>query len=176
MPLEAELVREAMTRLARSGPRPFEFWLFGVKDDAAAAAYLSPLREAGARTRTFAYMPYADYLRTLSSVAVGLQPVAPGSPFSQGKSFGKVLGYLSADVAIVASDAVDHPLFFRDGVSGMLVRDAHAMAEATAALLDDPDRRARMADAAHEDFKSKLSTEAAAASVDRALRDAAGLR
>lgn len=174
MPLEAEIVRDAMVRLA--GARPgFEFWLFGVRDEAAADAYLGPVRSAGVRTRTFAYMPYADYLKTLAQVAVGLQPVAEGSAFSRGKSFGKVLGYLSADVAVVASDAVDHPVFFRDRVSGMLVRDAQQMADATGALLADPARRARMADEAHADFKSKLATEAAAAKVDRALRDAAGM-
>jgi hypothetical protein len=65
----------------------------------------------------------AVLVRSLGSFAVGLHPVCTNHAFSLGKSFGKLLAYLAADVAIVTSNAVDHPLFFTDGVNGTLVGD-----------------------------------------------------
>lgn len=60
------------------------------------------------------------------------------NPFSRGKSFGKLLAYLIADVAIVASNNVDHPLFFQDGVNGVLApNDVDRWVEGTALLLQD---------------------------------------
>src|SRR5262249_58601733 len=97
------------------------FDLYGVDDGPAAEPYLDPLRRAGMAVRTYPRLPYRTFIRTLSRATVGLQPVCTDSPFSQGKSFGKVLAYLAANVPVVATDEVDHPVFFRDAENGFLV-------------------------------------------------------
>lgn len=56
-------------------------------------------------------MRYRKFNSSLGRSAVGLQPVCLSNPFSRGKPSGKVLAYLASDVAIVASNAVDHPQF-----------------------------------------------------------------
>ncbi|QHI98621.1 glycosyltransferase [Xylophilus rhododendri] len=114
--------------------------------------------------RTMPFMPYSKFVDTLGEVAVGLQPICAEHEYSLGKSFGKVLAYLAADVAIVAADAIDHPLFFKDGVNGRLLPlDAQAWCDAAMALLDEPARRQEIVNAARASFLARLTTEAAAA-------------
>jgi glycosyltransferase involved in cell wall biosynthesis len=105
-----------------------------------------------------------------------VQPVCVESEFSRGKSFGKILAYLAGQVAVVASDAVDHPAFFRHGESGMLASDVKSWADALELLLNDPERRESMAMAAHRDYETKLTTPAFARRLDGVLRRAAGKR
>lgn len=167
---EAELVRQAMLLLAER--TPFTFHLFGIKDSdrARAEEFLKPIREAGAQVRTFAPMPYPKFVRSLGDVAVGLHPVHSSSAYSQGKSFGKVLAYMVAGVAIVASDAVDHPLFFHDGHNGMLARDdPQRWADRCEALLQDPALRGRIADRAQTDLQLRLTASRAAELVGQVL-------
>jgi hypothetical protein len=167
-PREAALVREVVTRLAER--TPFEFWLFGTVPGPESDAYFAPARERGASCTALPPMPYADYLSKVAACAVGLQPVCTDNAFSRGKSFGKVLAYLAGEVAVVASDAVDHPLFFRHGETGMLVRTTDEWVDSIAELLTDPPRRQGMARAAHGDFRRKLTTQAFARRLDGVLR------
>lgn len=170
---EASFVREVMTGVFRRSRG--EFWLFGT-DGESASEWLKPLREAGGVCRAIPSLEYADYLARVAECAIGLQPVAPQSEFSQGKSFGKLLAYLSGQVAVVASNAVDHPLFFRDGVNGRLVgHDPSSWTEAIVALLDDPEARSQMAMNGFEGYRSRLTTERYASLLDAILRKAAGL-
>jgi glycosyltransferase involved in cell wall biosynthesis len=100
---------------------------------------------------------------------VGLSPICTGSPFSRGKSFGKVLAYLDRGVPVVASDEADHALFFtRD--TGILSNDPTVWADEIVRLLADPGARQAMADAGARALRERLSVEAAARHVDRALR------
>ena len=115
-------------------------------------------------------MNYGDFVTSLSEVAVGLQPIDASSKLSLGKSFGKVLAYLVADVAVVASDNVDHSEFFRDGENGFLVRDLDGWINAVEILLKNPSKREQIARAAHSDYEQTLSIEAAARKVDTILR------
>ena len=55
---------------------------------------------------------YSDYLRHLDDVSLGMAPLSDQSPFSRGKSFGKVLAYLDRHVPVLASDACEHGAFF----------------------------------------------------------------
>jgi glycosyltransferase involved in cell wall biosynthesis len=171
-PLETRLVRDVLLRVA--GRRPFSFWLFGAPEETA-KDYLTPLRRAGIEARSFGLMEYPEYLRRVSEAAVGLQPVCLENAFSHGKSFGKVLAYLSGEVAVVATNAVDHPLFFRHGENGMLVTTEEEWADAITLLLDAPDRREQMARAAYADFQDVLTTQCFARKMDQVLRRAAGL-
>ena len=177
-PVEAKLVREVIIRLA--GRTRFTFRLYGISDEERQAAeeYLEPIREAGVPVQVHSPMPYVEFVRSLESATVGLQPVCLSNPFSRGKSFGKLLGYLASGVAIVTSDAVDHPLFFRDGVTAMLVGDdVDAWVDRTERLLNDPGLLRRMTEAARPDFLRELTTTKAAEQVarqfDRAMEIAA---
>lgn len=172
-PLEANFVREIMTRLAER--MPFEFWLFGTSPGAEADAYFAPIRALGSTCVSFPSMPYQEYLDTIAQAAVGIQPVCLENEFSRGKSFGKVLAYLAGQTAVVASDAVDHPLFFRHRESGMLADSVEEWVESMAFLLSHPEERERIASAAYRDFREYLTTEAFARRLDVVLRRAGGL-
>jgi len=126
---------------------------------------------AGDRLEAMPHLPYRAYLASLREAAVGLSPIMTQTPFSRGKSFGKVLGYLDGKVPAVVSDAADHALFFTPE-SGVVTNDFDTWVEETAALLADPARRAAMAEAAHRDFLARLTTGAAAARLDGILRAA----
>ncbi len=167
-PQEAELVREILLGLAKR--TKFTFFLYGVSNSQAAEEYLEPIRQAGVLVRTFPLMPYRRFAQTLNEVAVGLHPVCLSNPFSRGKSFGKLLAYLAADVAIVASDAVDHPRFFRHGENGLLAGDDPGpWIEHCASLLEDQAARARIASQGQSDLRQRLTTARAAELVDKVL-------
>ena len=114
-------------------------------------------------------MPYDRFLCALDDVAVGLSPICPETPFSRGKSFGKVLAYLDRGVPVIASDEADHSLFFTPG-TGIIGNDPALWAEAVEGLLGDAAARQAMADAGHAALCARLSTAAAARQVDRLLR------
>jgi hypothetical protein len=164
---ERTFVVEVMRRVAARRPG-VRLRLFGRRpgDD---ATILAPFAAAGVAVEWLPMAPYPRFLRMLDDVAVGLSPICPETPFSRGKSFGKVLAYLDRGVPVVASDAADHGLFFT-AASGVLSNDPAAWADAVLRLLDDADSRQAMADAGARAFRDRLSTEAAARQVDMALR------
>jgi glycosyltransferase involved in cell wall biosynthesis len=133
-----------------------------VTDPTGIAELLSAAEQFAVPVKTHPFLPYPEFIDSLSHVAVGLQPIAVESPFSRGKSFGKILAYLAADVAVVASDALDHPLFFRQGENGLLARSLEDWITHTARLLQEPDFRRRLTDQAWQDFSQNLSIESAA--------------
>ncbi len=106
-------------------------------------------------------MPYAKFIRSLYDVSIGLSPICYESEFSRGKSFGKILAYLDAKVPIICSDHADHAAFFRPE-TGIVTNDPLLWVASAEALLSDPQKRARMSNAAFEDFVNRLSLEAAA--------------
>jgi glycosyltransferase involved in cell wall biosynthesis len=164
-PKEAEFVRQVILRLAAR--TRFRFYFYGVKPDLRneTEAYLEPMRQAGVAVELFENMEYRKFADSLTRVAVGLHPVDIETPnsFSQGKSFGKLLAYMAAGVAVVTTNGIDHPLFFRDGVNGVLLdNDPESWAEACARLLEDPETRERIVQAATADFQRRLSTARAA--------------
>lgn len=172
-PHEAAFVREVMTLVCQQ--ISCEFWLFGTTENDA-EDWFSPIRQAGGKCVAIPPLSYEEYLQKVSMAAIGLQPIAPENDFSQGKSFGKLLAYLSGQVAVVASNAVDHPIFFKHGVNGMLPRqDPAAWCEAICQLLRDKSLRCRIANQGWEDFHNRLTTDVFSDLLDPILRQAAGL-
>lgn len=170
-PEEAALVQRALLHAARQVR--FSFWLFGTSA-ARAKPWFAPLEKAGLRCVAIAPARYDAYLRSVAKAAVGLQPVCLDNEFSRGKSFGKVLAYLAGKVAVIASDAVDHPLFFEDGENGVLVGNtAEEWGEAIRLLITDAGRRERIAERGHADFLERLTTPRFARLLDPVLRRAA---
>lgn len=164
---ERAFVADVMARVSARRP-DVRLRLFGRKpeDD---MGILAPFETAGVAVEWLPMMPYPRFLRALESAAVGLSPICTGSPFSRGKSFGKVLAYLDRRVPVVASDEADHALFFtRD--TGILSNDPTVWADEIVRLLADPGARQAMADAGAGALRERLSVEAAARHVDRALR------
>ncbi len=114
--------------------------------------------------------PYGAFLASFDDVAVGLAPLCPATPFSRGKSFGKVLAYLDRQVPVVASAACEHPEFFT-ARTGVMSDDPGIWADEIINLLDNATARQQMADAAFAAFSARLSREAAASRVLAVLSD-----
>ncbi|MFN3938748.1 MAG: glycosyltransferase [Gemmobacter sp.] len=167
---EFDYVRDVVKRVAaRTGTVRFRLYGWDGQDDHPA---LADLRAAGVSVDLLPFMPYPAFVASLREVAVGLSAIVPRG-FSQGKSFGKILGYLDADVPVICSDAADHALFFAPG-SGVVSNDPEVWAEAVADLLADPARRSAMAAAARARFLDELSLAAAARKVHAFLAPLTG--
>jgi len=170
---EAEFVQRVM--IAVSSRTRATFWLFGTTESAA-QPWFAPIRDASGVCVAIPPLEYSAYLERVAEAAVGLQPVDTTNEFSRGKSFGKLLAYLAGEVAVVASNAVDHPRFFRDGETGMLpAHDVDAWATAIVTLLTDRELRGRIARAAHAKFSARLTSDVFAKLLDPILRRAAGV-
>jgi len=156
-PLEANLMQATFAEVAKRTRA--EFWLFG-STETQAAEWFKPIRAVGGNCVAIERMPYEQYLEKVSQAAVGLQPVCPESAFCRGKSFGKILAYLTGQVAVVASNNVDHPVFFRNGENGMLVENAvNEWTDAIVKLVDDIAFRERVALTGQHDFESRLTID-----------------
>jgi len=144
--------------------------LFGTEPGPDADAFLATIHERGIKTRLLSWMSYERYLEELSRVAIGLQPVCIDSDHSRGRSFGKILAYLQQHVAVVASNAVDHPRFFEHGRTGYLADSVEQWVDVIADLLDHPNERAEMTKRAYLSFRERLCTDSAARLYDQVLR------
>ena len=168
---EADLVVAAMTRVARARPDvTLRLWDRGMGEAAAEAALLARLRGAGVAVDWRGRLSYRAYLSSLDDVAVGLAPLAPETPFSRGKSFGKVLAYLDRGVPVVASPAGEHPRFFTPE-TGLAATGADDWSAAILRLLGDAARRETMARAGRGAFCRRLTSDAAAARVAALLEE-----
>ena len=163
---ERRFVLRVLTTVAAA--EPFELWVYGVRDEAEVLADLAPLTSAGIRITCHPTMAYPSFLRSLSAADIGLNPLCHDeNPYSLGKSFGKVLAYIGAGLAVVTTPTVDHPLFFEDGRNGVMASGEEAWAEALTGLLRDPQRIRAMADAARADYVGRLDP----ATASRLLRE-----
>ncbi|NJR64306.1 MAG: glycosyltransferase [Leptolyngbyaceae cyanobacterium CRU_2_3] len=171
---EASLIQEIMMGI--SGNLRCQFWLIGVQDLKKGEIFVQPMVDRGIPCKVFPFMPYNKLLDTLRSVSVGLAPlVIEKSPFSAGKSFGKVLAYLNTYTTVVASDCVEHPLFFRSGDNGILVSSLSEWVESVEFLLSNPHKSQHMAEKARADYETRLSTEEAAKRTDQLFRQVLNL-
>lgn len=163
---EADLVREVTARIAARRPG-VTLRLFDRRPDddpGFAASFHAP--GLGVEWRPFT--GYSDYLADFDDVALGLAPLCPESPFSRGKSFGKVLAYLDSRVPVIASAAGEHRAFFTER-TGVVSNDLDHWVDAACGLLNDGEARGRMADAAFEAYRRRLSISASARQLDRIL-------
>lgn len=172
-PMEAKFVQNVVLELAKR--KNFEFWLYGVNSQQKGDEYLEPIRRAGISTRIFSFIPsYQKYLKTLERVAIGLHPVCLENPYSQGKSFGKILSYIAADVAVVTHNVLDHKKFFRHNQNGMLPNNVKEYVECLEQLLSNRSLRQQIVNNCYEDFLNQLSTPVAARQVDNILSSVCG--
>jgi glycosyltransferase involved in cell wall biosynthesis len=166
---EASVVQAIMLRL--SSHLPCQFWLIGVQDRSKGEAFVQPIADRGIPCKVFPFMPYGKLLKTLEQVSIGLAPlVIEKSPFSAGKSFGKVLAYLNTYTVVVATDCVEHPLFFRSGENGILVSTLAEWVESVEFLLSHPARLRQMAEQAKADYVARLSIQEVARRTDLLFR------
>lgn len=133
------------------------------------ADFLRRFRAAGITTEWRQSMRYGDYLASFDDVAVGLAPLSLETPFSCGKSFGKVLAYLDRRVPVVASDACEHGRFF-DAHSALVSNDMDMWVEGLQDMLGAPALRQSRAEHAHRLFRQRLSLGRAVARTDGVLR------
>lgn len=169
---EAEFVQRVMTEVCRL--TRCTFWLFGTTESEA-QSWFEPLRSAGGTCEAIPPLAYDAYLAKVAESSVGLQPISMHSEFSRGKSFGKLLAYLAGQVAVVASDAVDHPRFFDHGRNGFLAGQAvHDWVDPIVRLIEDHELRGRVARAGWDSFQSRLTTDVFARLLDPILRAAPG--
>jgi hypothetical protein len=105
------------------------------------------------RAPQMAYQPwYPDvqtYWREGLYFHIGLAPLRP-EPFNRSKSHIKVLEYATRGIPVVAQDYGPYSEFVVNGVTGFLVKTAKEWTEAIVTLAEDPQLRAAMGMAAHE--------------------------
>jgi hypothetical protein len=171
-PRELEFIVKVDARMRSAGSR-HRLRLYGI-DNEADQQELTHRFSSDALIEFLPTLGYQEFLASLRDVSVGLCPLILDSPFSRGKSFGKILGYLDAGVPVIASDAADHARFF-DADSGVISDDIDTWVQAALALLADPAQRDRMAERAHAALHQRLSVEAAAARTDTFLRKLLGI-
>ncbi len=83
----------------------------------------------------------------LTTADIGLAPL-PDNRFTRGKCSFKVLEYSSAGLPVIASPIGTNPDHIIDGVTGFLVDNATQWADKIIRLIENPDLRKQMADAA----------------------------
>ncbi len=163
-PNEFRFVCGLMKDLRQRTDKPFSLRLYGWQDGDDMAP-IEDLRAAGIEVDLLPFMTYDAFIPSLTDAAIGLCPLDTESEFSNGKSFGKILGYLDAKVPVIASDMADHSLFFTDDF-GVISDDRDLWLETILRLLNDPEARQRMADQAYAEFSAQLTDQAAAKKLD----------
>ena len=165
---EADMVREVIRGFARRYGAGLTLRLFDRQpgdDPGFAHSFEGP----GVTVDWVAKARYQSYLASFDDVALGLAPLCPETPFSRGKSFGKVLAYLDRMVPVLASAAGEHAQFFT-AETGVVSNDPHVWVEEGVRLLNNATLRQNRADAAFWAFQDQLSLTTAAEKTDGLLR------
>lgn len=167
-PEEARFIEEVLLKVAQH--TTIEYWVFGVKNTDAAIFKNQRFKETNIRVRTFEPMPYDKFTKKLQDVAIGIQVLAHNNPYSQGKSFGKILNYIEAGVCVVASSSGDHGDFFDSGVNGVLANSMREWVDGIINLCDNGEIRNSISTNASKDLMSQLSMKAISRQYDTFLR------
>ncbi len=165
---ERSMVREIVLRAHELAP--CRFHLFAVKDEKAAEEFVAPLRGAGVACEFVPYLHNDEFLSRLERVAVGLHVLDATDDYSRAKSFGKLLSYSAARVAIIASNNLETPRAFTHGENAMLCNSTQEMAIAAASLLKDAKRREQLGDAAYRNLNERFSPDAVCRKIDEIFR------
>lgn len=169
---EAAIVLEALEAISQR--TVFTLRLYGVEDAQEAKDYFGRLPERGVQVQTMPFLAYDQFIDSLRECAAGLHVLSPASKFAEGKSFGKVLAYLSAGVPTIASNLHENPHFFRHGQNGLLCSTPQDISEAVLALLTTPAQRDVISRQAWKDFQASLTIEATSKRLDGLLRGVVG--
>lgn len=168
-PKESQFIEEVLIRVAQK--TEVEYWIFGVKDNNSISDLKNRLSQADVNIQAFPPMSFELFSKQLEYAAIGLQVLSPDNLYSNGKSFGKILNYLSAGTCVVASRGADHSIFFDSGRNGMLAETIDEWVDAIVWLLNNSDERERISKEAYKDFKKQLSINVVSSQYDRVLRD-----
>lgn len=107
-------------------------------------------------------------IEDLHAIDIGLYPL-PVDDWVSGKSGLKAIQYMMMAIPCVATNVGTTPLIIRDGQNGLLVRSEEDWLDALKRLLEDPDLRRRLGEAARRDAVAKYSTQAVAAQYHEVL-------
>lgn len=158
---EHKLIIESMLTL-KSMRDDFEFWMTGCRDKAWSDEFLRPLQKAGIKTNTYGFIKsYKEYQRVLSDCPIGLHPICLDSPYSNGKSFGKILSYMVTHTCVVTNNVPDHNEVLSHRKNAMIADSSQEYALCLNELLDKPADRERYAEQAYLDFLDNLATPVA---------------
>lgn len=168
-PKESKFIEEILIRVSQK--TAVEYWIFGVNDNNIVSDLTKRLSQFDVNIRVLPPMSFNLFSKQLESAAIGLQVLSPENLYSQGKSFGKILNYISAGACVVASRGADHSEFFESGRNGMLADTIDEWVDTIVWLLKNPDERERMSKEANKDFQEQLSIKVVSSQYDRILRD-----
>lgn len=164
---EADFLQNVLLKLADT--QTFRFALIGKSSELWLSEYFAPLERMGVACQHHPFMPYDELIRLVSSFDIGVAPLRPDlNAFSSGKSFGKILVYLNAGLAVLASDAVDHSLAFGEG-GAMVVDSEDEWCESLKRLLSDHAFRRMLARQGRQVMKERLSIDSFADQYEQVL-------
>jgi glycosyltransferase involved in cell wall biosynthesis len=108
----------------------------------------------------------------LADIDIGLAPF-PDSGWTPWRCHGKVLQYMAARIPAVASNIGILPDYIEDGVTGYLARDPAGWVERLEQLIDNPELRVALGNAARRRVAQRYSAQVWAPRVGEILRSAA---
>lgn len=107
-------------------------------------------------------LPQGKVIEALRAAELFVLPSRPGADGDRDGLPNVIMEAATQALAIISTDFAGVPEFVEDDVNGLLVppRDVAALAERIAALIADPQRRAKLGAAAHERIRTGFSFEA----------------
>ncbi len=106
---------------------------------------------------------------------IGIMPL-PDSPWERGKCGYKLIQYMACSKPVVASPVGVNSKIVEHGINGFLARSDEEWSEALITLLEHPELRQRMGDAARVKVEREYSLQATFPRLLKILRSAAGRR
>lgn len=164
---EADFIQAILLEVSKY--HHIEYWVFGVNTPEVLHQVSSRLSKKGVKVKSFPSMGFSAFVQRLKFCSIGLQVLSPASDYSQGKSFGKILSYILAGVAVIASNTGEHPYFFHEN-NGRLASSKDDWVEEILNLLNDSNLRDRLSVNAFHDFDKQLSTKAISCEYDKLFR------
>ena len=101
-------------------------------------------------------IPYADLLRTLSTVDICLGP-DPGNPFTSRSTMIKLMEYMAMHKPIVAFDLTEHHVSAGEAALYAPANDEAAFAQCIQTLMDNPAQRQHMGELGYERITNGLA-------------------
>jgi glycosyltransferase involved in cell wall biosynthesis/SAM-dependent methyltransferase len=104
----------------------------------------------GARILQKPFMPYTELMQLTKSIDINVAPLVVGDPFCEAKSELKIFEAGAVGVPTVASRTSSYAAAIDDGVDGFLAQGADDWYGKLLALVDSPDLRLRLGEAARQ--------------------------
>ena len=169
-PIEAEFIKAILAECSQQ--YDFNFTVIGRGESEEIKAFFDPALRDKHKIIHHPFLPYDEFLTVLSSATAGLAPLfEQENDFNKGKSFGKILAYLTAGIPVITTYAADHELFFEDGVNGFISNDPQHWLASIGKLLTDAQLRQQIIENAARDYNNKLSLEVYANQTMRFIRE-----